>query len=157
MAQECADADWRQVKIHSAPFQSSPLPVFCLFAEDVGLLERGLFTKLVNKAGNDPKRFSRYVLELFVAMSTGGDYLLERIRHFNGNLFDSTPVLELTTHEIEAIGKAAGEDWSAVDVSISGTLFERGLNPAKRSQLSASDPSTGIRHGRCRKRIERVA
>src|SRR5664279_5915772 len=28
-------------------------------------------------------------------------------------------------------------DWSAVDVSISGTLFERGLNPAKRSQLGS--------------------
>ena len=111
--------------------------VFCLFAEDVGLLERGLFTKLVNKAGDDPKRFASRVSELFVAMSTGGDFLLERIRHFNGSLFDATPVLELTPGEIKAIGGVAGEDWSAVDVSISGTLFERGLNPAKRSQLGS--------------------
>jgi hypothetical protein len=42
--------------------------VFCLFAEDVGLLERGLFTKLVMKAGNDPKRFAHYISELFSAM-----------------------------------------------------------------------------------------
>ncbi|MBI2929679.1 MAG: class I SAM-dependent DNA methyltransferase [Verrucomicrobia bacterium] len=70
-------------------------------------------------------------------MATGGDFLLEPIRHFNGSLFDATPVLELTAAEIAAIGTVAGEDWSAVDVSISGTLFERGLNPAKRSQLGS--------------------
>ncbi len=111
--------------------------VFCLFAEDVGLLERGLFTRLVTRAGSDPKKFARHVGDLFSAMSTGGDFLLERVRHFNGSLFDATPVLELTADEIAAIGTVAGEDWSAVDVSISGTLFERGLNPAKRSQLGS--------------------
>ncbi|MGB7748602.1 MAG: type IIL restriction-modification enzyme MmeI [Verrucomicrobiia bacterium] len=111
--------------------------VFCLFAEDVGLLQRGLFTKLVTAVGNDPKKFARHVGELFSAMSTGGDFLLEPIRHFNGSLFDAGAVLELTTKEIAAIGTAAGEDWSAVDVTISGTLFERGLNPAKRTQQGA--------------------
>jgi type II restriction/modification system DNA methylase subunit YeeA len=111
--------------------------VFCLFAEDVGLLERGLFTRLVTRTGSDPKRFARHVGELFSAMSTGGEFLLEPVRHFNGSLFDAAPVLELTAHEIAAIGTVAGEDWSAVDVSISGTLFERGLNPAKRSQLGS--------------------
>jgi type II restriction/modification system DNA methylase subunit YeeA len=111
--------------------------VFCLFAEDVGLLERGLFTRLVTRVGSDPKKFARHVGDLFSAMATGGDFLLEPIRHFNGSLFDATPVLELTANEIAAIGAAAHEDWSAVDVSISGTLFERGLNPAKRSQLGS--------------------
>jgi len=103
----------------------------------VGLLERGLFTRLVRRVGNDPKKFARHVGDLFSAMATGGDFLLEPIRHFNGSLFDATPVLELTANEIAAIGTVAGEDWSAVDVSISGTLFERGLNPAKRSQLGS--------------------
>ena len=111
--------------------------VFCLFAEDVGLLERGLFTRLVTRTGSDPKKFARHVGELFSVMSTGGDFLLEPIRHFNGSLFDAGAVLELTAKEIAAIGTAAGEDWSAVDVSISGTLFERGLNPAKRTQQGA--------------------
>jgi hypothetical protein len=111
--------------------------VFCLFAEDVGLLERGLFTRIFKGAGSDPKKFARYVGELFSAMSTGGDFLIEHIRHFNGSLFDVGAVLELTTKEIDAIGTAAGEDWSAMDVSISGTLFERGLNPDKRTQQGA--------------------
>jgi hypothetical protein len=44
-------------------------------------------------------------------------------------------VLQPGTLVIEASTNLAG--WSAVDVSISGTLFERGLNPAKRSQLGS--------------------
>lgn len=38
-------------------------------------------------------------------------------------------------------------NWSAIDVSIFGTLFERGLDPAKRSQLGAhyTDPATILR------------
>src|ERR1017187_3426235 len=111
--------------------------VFCLFAEDVGLLERGLFTRLVTRTGSDPKKFAHHVGELFSVMATGPDFLLDPIRHFNGSLFDAGTVLELTAKEIAAIGAAAGEDWSAVDVSISGTLFERGLNPAKRTQQGA--------------------
>ena len=31
----------------------------------------------------------------------------------------------------------AQRDWSQIDPSILGTLFERGLDPAKRSQLGA--------------------
>ena len=33
--------------------------------------------------------------------------------------------------------KAAALDWSEIDPSILGTLFERGLDPDKRSQLGA--------------------
>jgi hypothetical protein len=33
--------------------------------------------------------------------------------------------------------KAARLDWSEIDPSIFGTLFERGLDPDKRSQLGA--------------------
>ena len=33
--------------------------------------------------------------------------------------------------------EAAGLDWSEIDPSILGTLFERGLDPDKRSQLGA--------------------
>ncbi len=47
--------------------------LFCLFAEDVGLLEpKGLFTRIVEKTGRDPELFARYASELFGAMATGG-------------------------------------------------------------------------------------
>jgi type II restriction/modification system DNA methylase subunit YeeA len=111
--------------------------VFCLFAEDVGLLPKDLFSRVVEKSNRDPQRFAKLIGQLFEAMMGGGDFGLEEIRHFNGNLFIESHVLELTPDEIDAIQAAGRLDWGAVDPSIFGTLFERGLDPAKRSQLGA--------------------
>jgi len=110
--------------------------VFCLFAEDVGLLPRKLFSQIVEKS-RDPHHFSKLISQLFDAMAQGGDFGLETIRHFNGNLFIDSPVLELTLAEIGRVQTAARLDWSAVDPSIFGTLFQRGLDPDTRAQLGA--------------------
>ena len=110
--------------------------VFCLFAEDVGLLPRGLFTRVTEKA-RDPEHFSKLVGQLFDAMREGGDFGLETIRHFNGGLFTDSPVLILTWEEIAHVRAAAHLDWGAVDPSVFGTLFERGLDPDTRAQLGA--------------------
>jgi len=111
--------------------------VFCLFAEDIGLLPDGLFSRILEKAGDDPERFTKLIGQLFEAMAVGGDFGLETIRHFDGNLFMDGPVLALTEPEIAAVGEAARLDWSAIKPSILGTLFERGLDPTKRAQLGA--------------------
>ena len=111
--------------------------VFCLFAEDIGLLPENVFTRIAEKSLGDPPRFSRLVAQLFAAMAHGGDFGADTIRHFNGNLFVEGPMLDLTEDEIESVTAAAHLDWSAVDPSIFGTLFERGMDPAKRSQLGA--------------------
>ncbi len=111
--------------------------IFCLFAEDIGLLPDMIFTRIVEKSGGDPERFGKLLGQLFEAMAHGGDFGLEAIRHFNGNLFESAEVLPMTVPEMTAIFQAAGLDWGTVDPSIFGTLFERGLDPAKRSQLGA--------------------
>lgn len=110
--------------------------VFCLFAEDVGLLPRKLFSRLVDKS-RDSQHFTKLIGQLFEAMAEGGDFGLDTIRHFNGNLFTASPILELTDHEIRNVQAAARLDWSAVDPSIFGTLFERGLDPDTRAQLGA--------------------
>jgi hypothetical protein len=122
--------------------------VFCLFAEDTGLLPDMVFSRIVETSGGDPARFGKLLGQLFETMASGGDFGLEPIRHFNGNLFDDPPspggyggtgcaVLDLTPADIKRIAATAALDWSAVDPSIFGTLFERGLDPAKRSQLGA--------------------
>lgn len=111
--------------------------VFCLFAEDVGLLPENLFSEIVETAGRNPTLLARFIGQLFDAMAEGGYFGTKAIRHFNGNLFTESPVLELTPEEMDSIREAARLDWSAVDPSIFGTLFERGLDPAKRSQLGA--------------------
>jgi type II restriction/modification system DNA methylase subunit YeeA len=111
--------------------------VFCLFAEDVGLLPDQLFTRLLERTRTDPARFTRRISELFAVMADGGDFGVEEIRHFNGNLFNGEAILELTTDELDYLRMAARLDWSAVDASIFGTLFERGMDPARRAQLGA--------------------
>ena len=110
--------------------------VFCLFAEDVGLLPPKLFSRIVEKSP-EPQRFSKLIGQLFEAMNDGGDFGIDTIRHFNGNLFTESPVLELTATEINHVRAAARLDWSAVDPSIFGTLFQRGLDPDTRAQLGA--------------------
>ncbi len=111
--------------------------VFCLFAEDIGLLPDMIFSRILDKSAGDPVKFCRLLSQLFEAMSKGGEFGLESIRHFNGNLFDGASVPNLSAEEVQRIADTARMDWSAVDPSIFGTLFERGLDPSKRSQLGA--------------------
>lgn len=121
--------------------------LFCMFAEDEGLLPRGIFTQLLTKAGTDTGRAGNRIAALFTAMQTGGDYGDEAIPWFNGGLFASVDVPDLHAAELAALREAAEMDWRNIDPSIFGTLFERGLNPAKRSQLGAhyTDPATILR------------
>ena len=111
--------------------------VFCMFAEDVGLLPNDMFTRMLEHARRRPDDFAAMARELFGAMAAGGRVGFETVAWFNGGLFDSDDALALTRAEIETTLKAAALDWSEIDPSILGTLFERGLDPAKRSQLGA--------------------
>lgn len=118
--------------------------LFCMFAEDIGLLPDGLFTKMVTSSQNDSGLFERRSRELFAAMKSGGDVAFENIAWFNGGLFDNDVTLALSPDELKVLLDACRLDWSEIDPSIFGTLFERGLDPNKRSQLGAhyTDPAT---------------
>ncbi|WP_395090710.1 class I SAM-dependent DNA methyltransferase [Armatimonas sp.] len=111
--------------------------LFCLFAEDVKLLPEGLFTKLATNYQKDPARFDRQLQQLFGAMASGGDFGTDAIKHFNGGLFDDALTIALIESELAVLAKAAALDWSSIEPSVFGTLFERSLDPAKRSQLGA--------------------
>ena len=111
--------------------------VFCMFAEDVGLLPGNMFTRMLERTHSDPEKFAGYASSLFGAMAAGGDVGFEPVAWFNGGLFDDDAALPLDREEIEIALKAATLDWSEIDPSILGTLFERGLDPDKRSQLGA--------------------
>ena len=111
--------------------------VFCMFAEDIGLLPDDMFTRMLKQARKKPDEFAALARDLFRAMSTGGRIGYESVAWFNGGLFDDDSALPLDATEIQTALKAAALDWSEIDPSILGTLFERGLDPDKRSQLSA--------------------
>ena len=111
--------------------------VFCMFAEDVGLLPDDMFTRMLERTRRDPAKFADYTSRLFGAMATGGDVGFEAVAWFNGGLFDDDTALPLDREGIETALEAAALDWSEIDPSVFGTLFERGLDPDKRSQLGA--------------------
>ncbi|WP_295456406.1 DNA methyltransferase [uncultured Thiodictyon sp.] len=111
--------------------------LFCLFAEDIELLPRQLFTRLLDAGLKDPASLNGMLQDLFSAMATGGRIGFEAVDWFNGGLFDSGAALPLAIDDIKTLRSLAGLDWSAIEPSIFGTLFERGLDPDKRSQLGA--------------------
>ena len=111
--------------------------LFCLFAEDIGLLPTALFVRLVAGTRGRPSEFSTRLRQLFAAMASGGSFGVEDIPYFNGGLFSDDAVLDLTPAGLDILARAAALDWASVEPAIFGTLFERSLDPAKRSQLGA--------------------
>ncbi len=114
--------------------------LFCLFAEDVGLLPRRLMTDLIESRKDDPAEFTSGLANLFRLMSdreAGRFFGTQRIEWFNGGLFDDSSVLPFTREELRTVADASNLDWSQVEPAILGTLFERGLDPDKRGQLGA--------------------
>ena len=111
--------------------------VFCMFAEDVGLLPDDMFTRMLEHARRQPEEFATLARDLFGAMSVGGRVGFETVEWFNGGLFEDDATLPMDKSQIETTLKASTLDWSSIDPSILGTLFERGLDPDKRSQLGA--------------------
>ena len=112
--------------------------VFCMFAEDVGLLPDQLFRRMLDEARRHPEQFATFASDLFAAMHRrGGRVGFQQVPWFNGSLFDDDTALPLDRPQVNAVREAAGLDWAEIDPSILGTLFERGLDPDKRSQLGA--------------------
>lgn len=111
--------------------------VFCMFAEDVHLLPDNLFTQMLEATLHHPSEFQLHAQQLFAGMQSGGVVAFKKIEWFNGGLFDSDEALPLNRNDIDLVLRAARMNWSDIDPSILGTLFERGLDPDKRSQLGA--------------------
>jgi hypothetical protein len=117
--------------------------VFTMFAEDVGLLPKGLFSQrldkwIADKQSGKPDTFVRGLRALWAKMDAGGDLDSgERLRQFNGYLFKQHEPIDLTLPELEALKLAAEANWRKVSPAIFGTLLERALTPAERHRLGA--------------------
>ena len=120
--------------------------VFCFFAEDTGLLPARLFEHLL-RAAVPPASMHGHLQLLFQTMRSGGLFGAQAVPWFNGGLFATVAVPALAEADVAALREASSLDWSAIDPSIFGTLFERGLDPAQRAQLGAhyTDPATIVR------------
>ena len=111
--------------------------MFCLYAEDAGLLPGGLFTQIVRNHFHNPLLFDRAVRSLFQQMAGGGLFGADEVAYFNGDLFNTTETVEFSLNALYLLNQAAEKDWRNIEPSIFGTLFERALDASKRSQLGA--------------------
>ena len=112
--------------------------VFCMFAEDIDLLPHQIFTEVLERSTAQPDLFDPMVRQLFAAMrDKNGLFGTTAIPWFNGGLFDDDDVLPLGPLEIKDLLAASHLDWSVIEPSIFGTLFERGLDPAKRKEMAS--------------------
>lgn len=113
--------------------------LFCMFAEDIGLLPRASFSKLLDSVRDDPGAAVPLLQVLFEEMNKGGYSVILRqtLLHFNGGLFAESTALPLDSAQLELLRRAAACEWRQVEPAIFGTLLERALDPAERHKLGA--------------------
>ncbi len=111
--------------------------VFCMFAGDVGLLPKGIIGRLIAANLTTSDQFAGRLGELFRQMQTGGFWGADEIAFFDGGLFADVEAIEIDSDNLAVLRTADDLDWSAIEPSIFGTLFERILDPASRAALGA--------------------
>jgi len=113
--------------------------LFCMFAEDVGLIPQKAFRNLLGQMKDKPALFVPAVENFFLTMDKGGYDANSTaiLKRFNGGLFAKRTALPLEPDEINELWIAAGRDWSDVEPAIFGTLLERALDTRERSKLGA--------------------
>ncbi|MCE9609880.1 MAG: hypothetical protein K8R23_06685 [Chthoniobacter sp.] len=114
--------------------------LFCMFAEDVGLLPKDGFRGLLESLRQSPEGFVPKLRQLFAEMQTGTDFsviLNKKLLRFNGGLFEDASVLPLDGTQLGILIKASTMQWKDVEPAIFGTLLERALDPEERHQLGA--------------------
>jgi hypothetical protein len=114
--------------------------LFCLFADSIGLLPERVFRSMIQSDDRFlPRKFLRKLKLLFEAMSEpDGIFGALSIKYFNGGLFDTASIVPLDVADLGILYEVSKNyDWSHVAPAIFGTLFERSLDPARRSLIGA--------------------
>ncbi len=114
--------------------------LFCFFADSIGLLPEQVFRSMIQSDDRFlPRKFLRKLKLLFEAMSEpDGIFGALTIKYFNGGLFDDASVIPLDLADLGILYEVSKNyDWSHIAPAIFGTLFERSLDPARRSLIGA--------------------
>lgn len=113
--------------------------LFTMFAEDIELLPKESFLKLLEGRRGKVETFPEMVGSLWTAMDRGefSPILEKKLLRFNGQLFANSEALPVTEAQLELLIEAAKSDWKAVEPAIFGTLLERALDPLERHKLGA--------------------
>lgn len=145
-AQLVAELHQRLVDRAAAPPETLRLfalqAVWCMFADDLGLLPKHLFYRILKGLRDEPARSSAAELGyLFTVLNaehgaTSQDEFADA-PYANGGLFAQPTHVTLNPDEIQLLLDASGYDWRQVDPTIFGSLMEGFLGDERRDELGA--------------------
>jgi hypothetical protein len=118
--------------------------LFCMFAEDIGLLPKDKFKEFLKRAESNDKLFENQLSDLWVKMGAPNleprfaHALEDYVKYFNGGLFSETArTYPLGGFVIHDLYEAARQNWRKVEPAIFGTLLEQALSAEERAKLGA--------------------
>jgi hypothetical protein len=118
--------------------------LFCMFAEDIGLLPPEKFTEFLLRAESNDRLFEQGLADLWMKMGAPNiaprfaHSLESEVRYFNGGLFtDTARTFKLNGIDIHYLYVAAQQNWRKVEPAIFGTLLEQALTAEERAKLGA--------------------
>jgi hypothetical protein len=149
------DASYKMARLHDAlkaqNYTGHPLEVFlvrllfCLFADDTGIFEKGTFQAYIQASQADGSDLSMRLMQLFSILDTPKDQrmtnlpeVLNRFRYIDGSLFREPLPPAFFDAKMRAILLDCCEfDWTQISPAIFGAMFQGVMNPQERRELGA--------------------
>ena len=120
--------------------------LFCLFADDTGIFEKGLFRNYIeNRINKDGSDLGIHLGQIFYTLSTPPerrqstiDEQLMKFPYINGGIFaENLPPVSLHVTAYLKLLRCCEFDWSGISASIFGSLFQGVMNEKQRRELGA--------------------
>jgi len=135
--------DWKSAERRHDLNQLMTRLVFCMFAEDVGIFEDNLFSRLIfTHAGDHGEEAQLCLTQAFASMNLPKDARgdlpdwTHAFPYVNGGLFaDALEVPRFYRGAYRYLQDAAGLDWREINPDIFGSMIQSVADPEKRSEL----------------------
>lgn len=135
--------DWKKPERTHALNLFMTRVLFCMFAEDTGIVEKDLFTKTVDEFtledGSDTHNVLKAIFDVMDRKDgdrEGFPAFAKDFPYVNGGLFrDRTPIPEFSKKSRRVLIEAAQLNWSQINPDIFGSMIQAVVHPELRGDL----------------------
>lgn len=106
-----------------------------MFAENIGMLPRYTFTRIIDETKDNPLEAHDLLLLLFTVMNRRSGVSAGRfydVEYFNGGLFKEINLPNISPEELRRLREMCNFDWSKIRPEIFGTIFEKTMDKDER-------------------------
>ena len=120
--------------------------LFCLFADDTGIFERGIFHEYIDlHTRQDGSDLAAHLAQIFQTLNTPKENRLSnlnehlnRFPYVNGAVFaEPLPFASFDSGMRQTLLNACALDWGQISPAIFGSMFQAAMNPQERRDLGA--------------------